>query len=369
MHYKQIILTALLLISTTFAHAGSLVSGIVGNDKAKTTHVEPTSVIMQDKNGQDALVVFYRLREQKNENLVGFSIARSVDAQGKLVWDSKDYVIKPEVFHTQGFATQPVMSDGTLYLFGGESKVASKGGAYYKVLYNSFESLQDLINHTQNKTGNTPAQYLDTRVNASATFFSAISLEDNSILLAYQQAKGYNHDFYHATCKPVSGKLSCLVTDYTRNNGFYVGKLNLANVEMNGTHETLLLTARFSNKHLNFLMYDPAHQDFSHRYTLNGRDGNTQLEISDKSSGIVQVDDHLLLYYKEPHSHIIHKTSLSLDDVYKLSGAVWDIPMKVAAVKKKGFQSDNGVSAIHFKDRTYVFYAEKNTRVVSYFSE
>jgi len=359
----RVFMISFALLISTLAHADTLVSGIVGKDKMKTTHVEPKSIILQDENGQDALVVFYRLEEKRNKQLVGFSIARSVDEHGKLVWDSKDYVLKSDTFSTQGFAPQPVMFNNSLYLFGGRAK-----DHHHNVLYNSFANLQDLINHTDGKLGKNKAQYLSLKVDKHDTFLSAITI-NNKILLAYQKQGGDDHSFFYASCDSVSGALQCADTDYTRNGDIYAGNLNLATVDVNGIKESLMFTARNNSKHLNFFLYDANLNDFSHRYTLNGRDGNGTLLIAEKPAGIVQKDNALVVYFKEPKSHVIHKTSLPLSDVYKTTGAHWGSSIKIGSDDQKKFQSDSGLNAINFKDRAYVFYSEKNSKTASYFSE
>lgn len=374
----RMFLALVFIITTAVAHA-SPVSGVVGNTANKITHVEPTSVVMQDENGEDALVVFYRLQENKNYHQVGFSIARSVDENGKLVWDHTQYILKHTAFNTQGIAPQPVLLNGELYLFGSEQNNRIR----VKLNYNHFKSLDDLINHTEGKSGNNTVIKSDISISRNDRFLSAIAVDDQKILLTYLKTENYNDSFYFSTCEPdtESGELVCDEEIFARNGSIYNGNLNLYTVNVNGVKEIVMLTARDNTKVMNFFLYDSLYNDFSHRYVMNGRHGNGTLEISEKSSGITQVDDKLVVYYKAPHTHAIYKTTLLLSDLYKQSGAKWNKPVQIEQTiesskgKGKGktktspFLSDEGVSATQFKGRTFVFFSDNKNKIASYISE
>lgn len=362
----RLFIVCFFLLTTVLAHASTVVTGDVGVGKHKTTHVEPNAVVMQDENGNDALVVFYRLRQDQQK--VGFSIARNVGSYGKLIWDPRDYVLKQDVMNTQGIAPKAVMLDDTLYVFG-----AKNDERRYSLHYNSFDSLDDLIAHTEGNTGNTPHLSLSTLIDGSDPQLSVSALDNGKLLLAYQPYKHYHKTFLYQTCEPSNGELVCSKEAFSRNYDTFEGNLNLVSLETNGEQQIMMFTARDSSKHLHFYLYDDKLNDFSHRYTFNGRDGNQKLLMSEKPAGTVQAGNTVMVYYKQPHGHALHKTSFDLSSLYKTSGVAWSkpTPIKIKKNDKKNdaLLSETGVSAIRFKDRTFVFYGEKDSRLVKYFTE
>lgn len=363
------LLTIILCLTTLLAQA-AFVQGLVGQDPMKLTQIEPQAIVMQDAHGQDALVVFYRLREQKKEHLVGFSVARNITSKGQLIWD-KDYVLKPEVFSTQGFAPKPVLLNGTLYLFGGDNYKQ----CYYQVLYNTFDTLDDLINHTQGKKGNTPAQYLDIQVSTYDTYLSAIvgenSQQESRILLSYYvNLKETDPTFNYSSCTQSRNlSLKCTNRYYWKKEDIYGGELNHANVDIGGVQKTLMFTAHVGNRYLNFFTYDFNTDLYQSKYTLNGRNGNTALSISNPPSATAQLDDALVVYFKLVDSNDVFKTFLDLNDIDKTTGANWSAPIPLYGSDGKRVQSYKGLDAVQFQSRTYVFYSSTVSRKASYFSE
>jgi len=363
-----------LCFTTLLSHAQFL-QGDVGNDPKKLTHVEPQAIIMQDEEGKDAVVVFYRLREQKYQHLVGFSVAKKTDANGRLIWDKKDYVLKSEVFTTQGFAPKPVLLDGTLYLFGGDNQ--KNGG--YKVVYNTFESLDDLIDHTERKQGNTPFEYLKLKNQVSGynTQLSAIAGQDDEgkskLLLAYHvDTSKTDPTFNFSTCTAQpDDSLKCVEHTYWREIAIFAGNLNHANVDIDGVQRTVMFTGRNGSEHLNFFTYDFANNTYEHRYTLNGRDGNVDIHIPNVPAAAVQRDDALFIYYRDADGSILTRTSLDLNDIDSTMGAQWTMPVAIKTNLRKPeyVRAEKGVSAVSFGSRIYVFYSDSKSRKASYFSE
>jgi len=357
---KRMLFVLILGLSAIVAQAASIVTGTVGNDEMVTTDLEPRAIVMPDQNGNDAMVVFYRLREKKKDHLIGFSIARSVTSNGKLVWDSKDYILKPEVLSTRGFAPQPQMLDGVLYLFGGEQvKKDSRG-----IFYNSFDSLEDLINHAQGGAGNSRAQDTKTRV-GHLEYVSSV-VRGSEIFLSYYAS--YNGGpSRHSICLPSQGSLTCKNSQNGYGNSD--GMLNMVNLDYNGIQETVMFRPSSPNRYLSFSLYDEAANKFNTLYTLNGKNGNIDIDISPKPSAGLQIDNTLRIYFIEQGSANIQKTALLLDDLYVTKGAFWAEPLQFKHPYKQGhyfLRAKSGLSAVEFKDRIYVFFQETD-RVARYF--
>lgn len=365
----QALLILVLSMSAIGAHAMDVVGGIIGNKEMQGTNdLIPYATVFED-----ALVVFYRLKERKNDHLIGFSIARSTDAEGKLIWDKKDYILKPEVLRTYGFSPQPVALNDVLYLFGGEKFDKKEARA---ITFNRFTSLQDLINHAETGNANSPAQDTGIRID-HPEFVSVAAHDSDDIMISYYSNYNKRRTKF-ALCQPNENVLNCEPHDLIVHAP--ESMLNLFSLFNDGKYETMMLSTDLNvekirmhgtvyhirNSKLLFYFFDFDKNDFVHHHSLPD---THQKEFSRHASGGLQIGDELRVYYTETESRTVHRTSLPLADLYTDSDMHWSAPIHFRNFEKKSdhnIHAKRGVSATEFKGRAYVFY-HPNDRVARYF--
>ncbi len=319
----------------------TVISAMAGATAIKRLPLGPDAIVMKDAQGNDALVVFYRLHGDKQQ--AGFIVARTAAPDsGVLLWDEQNYVLKTSALRAGGFSPAPVLLEDRLYLFGREQK----NNEGRDILYNSFANLDDLIEHTEGKSGNHPFTDLGIKGHKDFGHLSA-AVVDDSILLAYyaKDKKTEKRPFSSSRCTVQSeGKLSCKAAGMSDEK--YDDPTALAQATINGVTETFLMVR---NQHtlMDLYQFNPFNNTWSSLYSV------PNVQLPDLPVSTLELDDMLHVYYQEPdsgpHSSMVTKTAAFLSEILS-SNIVWKAP----DISKH--RTGTSVKPIAFKGRIYVFY-------------
>lgn len=366
----------LALSLTISAEAFEIEADRVGYHKNIKVHtLTPGAVIMQDAQKNDVLVVFYRTKSDKHHHNIGFSIARSLDKDGMLVWDQRSYVLPTSVISTGAVAPLPLMHQNRLYLFGTE-KVGHDQSAKNRVFYNHFDSLETLINTADSRKGSAPKKLFDTNRNHPALTGINITIDGKpQLMFAYYHPKKQKGEpeqppYSYALCQiSTSTDLSCTLNDAYRGLGHeMISGLTLYNLKM-GRDQTILLASRHRHSH-QFSLY---------QYDLNEKSWAKLYNVSHLTPGVypvgfAQKGYHLITYFKNDHGHNSYPDA----SIIRAQGSLYDIPyvntawlngVSVYDKNETRLKSNSGISTVVYKGQIFGFYKEKHQPYLSYFRE
>ncbi len=332
-----------------FASNAPMVSGLVGGNGEiqKKLPLGPDAIVMKDSIGNDVLVVFYRLKGSSQK--VGFIVSRGVGENGaNLLWD-KPHVLKEEVMKAGGFSPAPVMLDGKLYLFGRERE--KNDGR--DLIYNSFENVEDLIAHTEERSGDRSFKELGIKGHKEFDHLSA-AVVDGAVLLAYyekNEKKTSAMPFSSSRCTPKSTNtdlLSC--KDVTVPTSKYQAPTVITQVTVNGALETLLFVKDGENT-WDIFQLNSAHNEWVESHSIFLYDLKGFLPM-----GMVEVNGNLHVYYNSKTANIL-ETHVVSDEIFS-PDASWTIATRKKGMGGEAFESIDAVKPIIFGDRVYVFFKD-----------
>ncbi len=320
----------------------------------------PTAIVVED-----AIVVFYQLKS--NLDQVVFSVGK-LNAEGNLDWGSTSYIVDTDVIQSASIAPAPALLDGKLYLFG---RSADK-----KLIYNAVDSLQNLIDGVwMFESPELHYHGVPTELDANLPYISALEYahgdlstpdqnKERRILLAYY-SKNSNEHFSSSTCYAIyTGQLLCSggphVYEYgsTKFNGaphlvnsyFYSFENAFPEMYIRNTAGTMTVNS-----------FNPQN-GYGTDYTWWGNSNydvpQDAMHASQSPIGSVQTrnsdGDYLTqLYFRNAGNNDLHKTSESLTN----SAYDWN--------KAQDLYLDTidhqGVSAVVYNDRAYMFYVQNGS--------
>lgn len=321
----------------------------------------------------DALITFYQTNSEKLQ--ISFSIA-TADESGDLIWDPMTYTIDSNVIHSEKVAPQPVLLNNTLYVFG--------RGAEGNLIYNSVDTLDQLIagewnNHALISIFNGDAL---TRLSENINEFSALEYahggldipdaeKKRKILLAYYE-KDANNKFSYLTCF-FESKLICegeKVHYETGSKNFKGAPLLLNEFSYKNVFPFPVMYIQDDKGVLTKQMFTPK-DGFGMQYEWYNNSNydipKSLVEASSNPIGVAQYADEngiysSHLYYRQSGANAIKKSSQSLanNGLYE-----WNEGSKLGL----SIGANHGVKTIVYKDRAYVFYVEKGTEMLKYYSD
>lgn len=340
----------------------------------KIEDLTPGAVIMKDGNNNDVLLVFYRTQDRKKKHQVAFSIARTVDDRGMLIWDQQAYILPDTVFNTGNVAPLPIIFNKSLYLLG-TTRVGHNRHSRNRVQYTQFASLDDLINGAVG--GNLPAPnvktLMDTNRDHNSLTGTVITGTDGQpqLLVAYYHTSQGNAGteqppFSYALCDK---DLQCTEHDAYRGLGHDgITSMTLYNMRMSG-EETILMAVRHSVKHtLVFSQYHPEDDSWIRLYAVS------HLTPDMKPIALVERNNQIMAYYNNDHYHnsyteaSIMRSQVSKYDI-PYSASSWLNGISLYNDNIDRIKSDTGISAVAFKGNVYGFYKDKYSPYGKYFRE
>ncbi len=339
---KKAIIALCLAVIPVLASFGADMGGI------QDPPLTPDAIVMEDSAGQEVLVLFYRVPGKHQK--VGFMVGRA-DNQGTLLWDEMHYELKTSVLTAGGFSPAPIKFADKLYLIGRHREEGRH------LIYNYFDSLDDLIAHTQDGPGKREYQALNVKGHPEHDHLStALTPEGDAMLLAYYDKGGKHYPASLRCAASANSALSCKDVPVKSSKNKQPASLITLTLD-NGDKETL------------WLIRDGNYAAF-HRYNAKNNQWDA-LHRSGKISlpaktpiGVLSVNNELQLYYNgEEGKGRTRMTSAPLTE------ALWSGDDEVIWVEpsKGGMWTRHAVKPIRYEDRTYVFYIRKvlNTYICS----
>lgn len=352
---KRLILICLLCICarTLFADLANEIDGSAVYPKTlQDLPLGPHAVVMKDAQGQDALVVFYRLKGKGQR--VGFAIARDVDPKtAALIWDKNPYELSTSVIRSGGFSPVPVIMNKTLYLFGRDR---TRGDGRH-LIYQTFENIEALI--AQTKYRGKKQIFRDTGIRLHHRYHDLAAVAVNQGMLLSYYPRKHHHDkplpLESQFCTPdANQKLNCkAVTPDTKTSQHY--PMKLITFTQNKKTETLMLLGDNQKGTLTVQRFDPVGNLWYPLYTT----AHIQLPTTPMAAQVA--DGHLCIYYKstktkpDTHKAQILKATAPLTSVLT-DPLSWSYPFSFSATPSDIYQTDAGIDAITFKKHRYVFY-------------
>lgn len=374
--------TVLLVSLLTSGFAYDNIVGHVGQDKGiKIEKLTPSATVMKDAAGADVLVVFYRSSEQKKKHKIGFSVARALDERGMLIWDEHSYALPDTTLTAGNVPPLPTYINHRLYLFGTQKVLGHRDGnnkigripQSNRVLYNSFATVEDLINGSS-AVKELMLTHYNHHTLAGTSIRSAEGQEE--LLLAFYPPNRRSGEpeaapYHYALCTALNAELACHEREASRGLGRnHIDSMTLYNLNLYG-EEHPLLAVRDKYKHkLTLHRYDVNSDQWTKLYDV-GYVTPAPVPIS-----FVEKDNQLVAFYKNDNAHnsyadaSIMRVQVSSFDVASNYGAAsWLNPMSMYENNSIRIKTDTGVNALRFKDHIYVFYRDKDKHYARYFKE